>query len=212
MMNPGALKEVPWTLEQTLMPASGSNAGVAGLPEGVPVVLESVVALGRAIGFEGRFQVAAPADEKGVWTLSRDSMSYDSTDPTSDRTVHVDQYTGKILAEAAFADYPLAGKAMAVGIALHEGQMGWWNVALNFIFTLSVLFISISGVVMWWMRRPAGQLGSPRYMRDFRIPAAVLGIGAVVGVLFPLGGLAILCFAAIDYLLPVSWKQSGQSA
>jgi len=127
-MNHGALKEVPWALEQTLMPASGSTAGVNGLPEGVPVVLESVVALGRAIGFEGRFQVAVPADKTGVWTLSQDSMSYDSPDPTADRTVHVDQYTGKILASAAFADYSLAGKAMAVGIALHEGQMGLWNI------------------------------------------------------------------------------------
>ncbi len=83
--------------------------------------------------------MAVPADEKGVWTLSQDSMSYDSTNPTADRTVHVDQYTGKILADVKFADYPFLGKLMAVGIALHEGQLGWWNVALNALFCLSVV-------------------------------------------------------------------------
>src|SRR5690606_19391630 len=33
-MNHGALKEVPWALEQTKLPESGSQAGAAGLPEG----------------------------------------------------------------------------------------------------------------------------------------------------------------------------------
>ena len=208
-MNHGALKEVPWTLEQTPMPASGSTAGIAGLPPDVPVVLESVVVLGRAIGFTGRFEVAVPADEKGVWTLSQDSLSYDSTNPTADRTVHVDQYTGKILADVKFADYPFFGKAMAIGIALHEGQLGWWNVALNALFCLSVIFACVSGIVMWWKRKPVGQIGSPRYARDYRIPAGVLGLGVLLGVAFPLGGLAIATFAIIDFFLPKRLKEAG---
>lgn len=211
-MNHGSVKEVPWTLEQTLLPESGSNAGVTGLPEGVPVVLESVAALGRAIGFDGRFQVAFPADEKGVWTLSQDSMSYDSADPFSDRTVHVDQYTGKILAEAAYKDYPVLGKAMAVGVALHEGQTGRWNIIANILFCLSVITICISGIVMWWMRRPAGTLGSPLYARETKIPVGILLLGLVIALSFPLGGAAIFTFAVIDFLLPKSWKQAGQAA
>jgi uncharacterized iron-regulated membrane protein len=208
-MNHGSLKEIPWTLEQTLMPESGSKAGVSGLPEGVPVVAETVVALGRAIGFDGRFQVAVPADDKGVWTLSQDSMSYDSTNPTADRTVHVDQYTGKILADVKFADYPFFGKAMAVGIALHEGQLGWWNVVLNALFCLSVVFACVSGVVMWWKRRPKGELAAPRYPRDYRLTVGVAVIAVLVGLAFPLGGLAIVVFAIIDFLLPKRLKEAG---
>ena len=210
-MNHGALKEVPWALEQTLMPASGSAAGVTGLPEGVPVVLESVVALGRAIGFEGRFQVAVPADKTGVWTLSQDSMSYDSPDPTADRTVHVDQYTGKILASAAFADYSLAGKAMAVGIALHEGQMGLWNIVLNVVFCLAVILIAVSGVVMWWLRRPVGQFGVPLYPKAYRVPVAILGLAVLVAIAFPLGGAAIALIAVVDFLLPKRVKEAGSA-
>lgn len=208
-MNHGGTNEVPWALEQTLLPESGSAAGITGLPMGTPVVLDSVAALGRAIGFSGRFQIQAPADEKGVWTLSQDSMSYDSTSPTADRTVHVDQYTGKILADVKFADYSLGGKAMAAGLALHEGQLGWWNVALNALFCLSVVFLSISGVVMWWKRRPAGEVGAPRYPRDYRLTLGVAVIAIVLGIAFPLGGLAILAFAVIDFLLPRRLKEAG---
>lgn len=211
-MNHGATKEVPWTLEQTMIPASGSQAGITGLPEGTAVNLDSVYLLGRAIGFEGRFQIAVPGDGKGVWTLSQDSQSYDSTNPMADRTVHVDQYTGKILADVRFADYPFFGKLMAVGIALHEGQLGWWNVALNALFCLSVIFACVSGVVMWWKRKPAGKLGAPLYVRDTRLPKPILALGAVLAVLFPLGGLAIAIFAIIDFLLPRRFKEAGMAS
>jgi uncharacterized iron-regulated membrane protein len=208
-MNHGALKEVPWTLEQTLLPESGSTVGKALLPEGTIVNLQSVNLIGRTIGFEGRYQIALPADDKGVWTLSQDSMSYDSTNPMADRTVHIDQYTGKILADVKFADYPFFGKVMAVGIALHEGQLGWWNVALNATFCLTVLLACVSGIMMWWKRKPAGELGSPKYPRDYRISITMGVLGAILAVAFPLGGLAILVFAAIDFFLPKRFKETG---
>ena len=210
-MNHGATNDVPWTLEQTLMPESGSDAGVTGLPMGTPVTAESLAVLGHALGFTGRFQITAPAGDTGVWTLSQDSMSYDSTSPTADRTVHVDRYTGKVLADVKFADYPFFGKLMAVGIALHEGQLGWWNVVLNELFCLSVVFACVSGVVMWWQRRPVGTLGVPAYPRDYRLGFGIAVIALVVGIAFPLGGLAILAFAVIDFLLPARLKQAGYS-
>ena len=211
-MNHGSTHEVPWTLEQTLMPESGSAAGIKGLPMGTPVVLDSVYALGRALGFSGRFQIQPPADAKGVWTLSRDSASYDSTTPTADRTVHIDQYMGNILADVTYADYPILGKAMAVGIALHEGQLGWWNVALNALFCISVVTLCVTGAVMWWKRRPAGELGAPRYPRDYRLTLGVAVIAIIAGLAFPLGGLAIIVFAIIDFLLPTRIKEAGYQA
>lgn len=208
-INHGSTHEVPWTLEQTLMPESGSAAGITGLPMGTPVVLDSVYALGRALGFSGRFQIQPPADAKGVWTLSRDSASYDSTTPTADRTVHIDQYMGNILADVTYADYQVLGKAMAVGIALHEGQLGWWNVALNALFCLAVVTLCVTGIVMWWKRRPAGELGAPRYPRDYRLTLGVAIIAIAVGLAFPLGGLAIIIFAVIDFFLPRRLKEAG---
>ncbi len=111
-----------------------------GLPEGEAPTLDGIVAFGRSLGFDVRFQVNLPAGETGVLTLSRDTMSKDSHDPTSDRTIHVDQknrHIRKILADGKFEDYSLAGKAMAVSIPFHEGDMGWWNVIFNTLFCLS---------------------------------------------------------------------------
>jgi uncharacterized iron-regulated membrane protein len=202
-MNHGATEEVPWAIAQTPMPESGSQAGVAGIAEGTPVTLESVVALGRSLGFEGRMQVAAPDGDAGVWTISQDSMSYDSTDPMADRTVHVDRYTGHVLADVGFANYSAAGKAMAVGIALHEGQMGLWNVVLNTVFCLSILTIAVSGAVMWWMRRPeaAGRLGAPPLPRDLPMWRGAMLIGLLLSMAFPVLGLTLLAVLAVDLLI-----------
>lgn len=207
-MNHGALKEVPWALEQTPMPMSGSLAGTAGLPMG-SVDLDTVAAFARANGFDEQFRINAPQDEGGVYTISADSMDADTHNPFGDRTIHIDRYTGKILADVRFADYGLAGKAMAVGIALHQANLGWWNTALNTLFCLAVIALALSGAVMWWKRRPAGRLGAPLYPKNYRVPAVIMGIALAVSVVFPLTGLGIVAFAVIDFLLPKRLKEAG---
>ncbi|MCR8726633.1 PepSY-associated TM helix domain-containing protein [Frigidibacter sp. ROC022] len=202
-MNLGNSKEVPWALEQTPMPASGSEAGANGLAGDTPPTLDTVVAFARQIGFDGRFQLNLPKGETGVWTISRDSMSNDSAHPTDDRTVHIDRYSGKILADIRYADYSPYGKAMAVGIALHEGDMGWWNVTLNTLFCLSVIFVSLSGAVMWWMRRPtkAGRLAAPPMPRDLPLWQGAMLVGLAVSLAFPMAGITILGMLLLDVLL-----------
>lgn len=200
-MNHGAAKEVPWTLEQTPMPASGSLAGqqtIAG-----PVEIDGAVAFARSLGFAGRFQLSLPRDETGVWTISHDSMSNDGNDPSRDRTLHIDRYTGNVLADVGYAEYSAYAKAMAWGIAFHEGDMGSWNIALNTLFCLSMIFLPISGVVMWWKRRPerAGRLAAPPRPRDLPFWKLASVVIVVLGVMFPLAGALMLGIVALDWLV-----------
>jgi len=197
----GERKEVPWALEQVPMPASGSDLGTGGIAGRVDI--DSVDALARQIGFDGRYQLAVPQSPTGVWTLSRDSMSTDSLDPTSDRTTHVDRYTGKVLADVRYADYSLAGKAMAVGIALHIGTMGLWSVLANTLVCLVVLFLCASSLVMWWKRRPAGagRLVAPPMPREMPLWQGAALVGLAVSMAFPMAGLAILTVLFIDWLV-----------
>lgn len=203
-MNHDGVKNVPWTLEQTPMPASGSQAGQPGTAPGQPVDIDSVVAFARATGFDGRFQLGFPAGETGVWTIARDTMSNDAADPTSDRTVHIDRYTGKVLADVGFADYGVPGKAMAVGIAFHEGDMGLWNLVLVTAFCLAIIFMAVSGVVMWWKRRPKGA-AARLFAPVVSEPGPLWKVGAFVmlgvALLFPLTGAVLVVVLALDLLV-----------
>lgn len=202
-MNHGSTNDVPWALEQTPMPASGSDTGITGVAEGAPVDAASLIALGRGLGMEGRFRLAYPGGETGVWTINRDSMSGDGDSPFIDRTVHVDQYSGKILADVKYDDYSWAGKAMAVSIPFHMGLMGTWSFVLNVVFCLAVIFVCVSGLVMWVKRRPAGaaRLAAPPEPAEMPFWKGAALIAVLVSLAFPLTGLALLAVLAFDVLL-----------
>lgn len=194
-------REVPWALEQTPMPASGSDLGNPAVSGAVTI--DAVDKIARQIGFDARYQLTLPRGETGVWTLSRDSMSTDSTDPMSDRTVHIDQYSGNILADVRYEDYSLAGKAMAVGIALHMGTMGLWSVLANTLVCLAVMFLCVSSVVLWWKRRPsnARRLAAPPMPKELPLWQGAVLVGLAVSMAFPMAGLALLTVLAVDLLL-----------
>ena len=200
-MNHAATKEVPWGLEQTPLPESGSTAGATGVD--AAVTIDTVVAFARGLGFDGRFQLAIPQDDTAVWTLSHDSMSNDGTDPSADRTLHIDQYTGKVLADVGYADYSPWAKMMAYGIAFHEGDMGLWNFVLNTLFCLSMIFLPVSGLVMWWKRRPerAFRLAAPPAPQGLAFWWMAAAVIVLLGVAFPLGGVAIAAVIVLDLVL-----------
>ncbi|MDF1671550.1 MAG: PepSY domain-containing protein [Roseovarius sp.] len=201
-MNHGSRKEVPWVLEQTQMPLSDTRVVSTARPDG-PVSLDEAVAIAVSLGFQNRFQLSFPKGPDGVWTISRDSMSNDSSDPTSDRTVHVDQYTGAALTDVKFADYSVYGQAMAVGIAFHEGDLGIWNIVLNTLVCLSVIILSVSGIVLWWKRRPANtlRLAAPPRPKSIALWRGALLVGLAISMMFPLAGLTLLTVLAADYLV-----------
>jgi uncharacterized iron-regulated membrane protein len=200
-MNHGTAKEVPWGLEQTPLPASGSLAGVAAVA--APVTVDGVVAFARGLGFDRRFPVNMPMGEAGVWTISHDSMSNDGPNPAADRTIHLDRFTGNVLADVRYADYSAYARMMAWGIAFHEGDLGVWNLALNTLLCLAMIFLPVSGLVMWWKRRPEGlaRLGAPPRPQDMTLWKGAVVVVIALGVMFPLAGLAMLAVVALDALV-----------
>ena len=126
--------------------------------------------------------------------------------PMADRTVHIDRYSGKVLADIRFDDYNNFGKFMAAGVAIHMGTLGVWSVLANVLFCLSVIAICISGYVMWWQRRPRRASG----MIELNPPARsqVLSIWwpfaiplLIVAVIFPTAIIAIIIIGLLDFLL-----------
>ncbi len=202
-LNTAGEREVPWGLEQTPLPVSGSAAGSVGVSPGAPVNLDGVTDLANRLGFSGQYHVNVPQDATGVYTISADTMSGDLENPFKDRTVHIDRYTGKVLAEAAFADYSVVAKGMAIGIALHQGDVGVWSAIANIVICISILVLCVSGIVMWWIRRPAGaaRLGAPSLPSQAPFWKSGAIVMLVTAVLFPLSGAVLLTVLLLDWLV-----------
>jgi uncharacterized iron-regulated membrane protein len=196
-------KIVPWNLENMPLPKSGSMTGLDGIPQGAPINVDTLTQFARENGIDYGFWIALPQDKEGVYTLSSSSMSGDVTDARKDLTVHIDQYTGKVLTSIGWADYSLGAKAMAAGIALHQGDMGLLNIVLNTVFCLAVVLFSVSAAVMWWKRRPAGALRMVAPPMPVNMPMwkGAIAIVIVLGIMFPLAGVAVLTVILLDFLL-----------
>lgn len=202
---------VPWAVEQLPMPQSkqsehqhhrghdgtGATAIREGIPPGTPVNLDSVIALAQAQGVPASFSVSLPKDESGVYTISGFPDN-----PTQEVTIHVDRYSGKILADVRWQDYALVPRAVELGIAIHMGKyFGFGNQLLMLFACLVVIILCISGLVMWWQRRPAGRIGVPplpEHVQQWKIPLAIVG---VLGLIFPLVGFSLVTVLLLDYLV-----------
>jgi uncharacterized iron-regulated membrane protein len=196
-LNAGSGKVVPWNLEQTPLPPSSAHAGHDR------ITLDAAIAVAQREGIGQRFWVGVPGGIDGIWTIAQTAMNDDITDPTQELTVHVDQYTAAVVGRGGWNDYTLMARAVAAGIPLHTGSLGWWNLLGASVVCLSVIALSLSGLVMWWLRRPARgwQLAAPPRPDPARVPLVTWAAALVLGVMFPLGGAAIVGVAVLDWTL-----------
>jgi uncharacterized iron-regulated membrane protein len=190
---PHSHAELPWALQKSEVPegteaGSGDEVSVANL--------DTAIAIGEREGLRRPMTVALPGDERGTFS----AIGYAFDQPSDERTVHVDQYGGKVRSTYGYDDYPLLAKVVAQGIGLHEGRsLGVPNMIGSALFCLAVIFMCVTGPLMWWRRRPRGrQVGAPRG----RLPVAsspVLAVGLVaLGVFLPLFGISLVAILLLD--------------
>jgi len=223
-LNHGSEEEMPWNLEQTPLPLSQDKPAehVHQVEEASEAhdhskmgedhsqhalsasnfSIDDVIAKAQSLGFT-QYKVNFPRSETGVYTVAANTMGGDIIDPTQDRTTHLDQYSGRILGEVTWQDYNLFAKTLAVGISLHQGDISIINKLLNALFCLAFILVSVTGGVMWWMRRPSGQskLGTPPKFGDVGLWKVGLATVVVISVLFPLAGATIVTAMLLDWLL-----------
>lgn len=192
--------EAPWTLEDAPLPASdphaehrGGGAGMtmAGAQYGIGV--DGAVAALHRSGMTTAYRLSLPKGPEGVYT----AYTYPDR-PEGQRTLHVDQYSGRILGDVKYAEYGWAAKTVELGVQLHMGNyFGRANQIVMLIACLGVILLSITGPIMWWKRRPKGGLGAPRELAPLRLRSvALITIG--LGVLFPLAGASLALILVLD--------------
>jgi uncharacterized iron-regulated membrane protein len=191
-MNEHGAHKVPWALEQTPLPESKTAEQTLGL--------NSIVGIAKGKGLT-HYRIHFPKSERGAWTISSTTIAGDITNPFAERTVHIDQSNGQILADLPFADYPLLGKAMAAFIPLHQGDLGWWNWGVNVFLLFLILTMTVSGLMMWLKRRPNNTRGLAAPNMPSSGNQAVLLLMFMLSLCFPLSALFIVSVTLFDVLV-----------
>jgi uncharacterized iron-regulated membrane protein len=182
-----------WIVEKAPVPLSDIAAAQSRKPVGLDRAVEIAKSLGMAPGFD----LAIPSDETGVYTAG-----IYPDDLANERTIHIDQYSGKPLVDISFGQYPFLGRAIEWGINTHQGQeFGRLNQFLMLATCLAIVLSCVTAVVMWWKRRPAGRLGVPPMPQQRSVYFGLWVIAVVFALAFPMSGLAILLMIAFDQVV-----------
>lgn len=180
-----------WTVENAPVPTSAPSLS------GQRVGLDQIVSEATAAGMTPGFEVSLPSGKQGVYTAA-----IFPDDIAKQRTIHYDRYTGKPLIDIKFSDYGAGGKVMEFGIGVHMGQyFGLANQIVMLTTCLAIILTSVSGIVMWWKRRPSGRLGVPPMPSQKGVFITLTLVILGFGVAFPLTGFAILAMLIVDQLI-----------
>lgn len=183
------LKQTPWAVGATAVP-DGMAAPVAA----ERLSLDQVVALAERNGVADDYGIAVPNTPGGVYTVS----SFPA-DPRDERTLHIDQYSGRVLADISYADYGRVAQWISYGTSLHMGRyFGLANQIVCSAISLGLAALALTGFVMWLKRRPARTIGAPA--RPARRPPmrAWRGGLTLLGMIFPLMGATMLAVWCVD--------------
>ncbi|MBB3458519.1 putative iron-regulated membrane protein [Rhizobium sp. BK313] len=182
-----------WVVENAPVPLSDIAAARSAKPIGVNKAVDVMHGLGMVPGSD----LAIPSDETGVYTAS-----HYFGDLGDERTIHIDQYSGKPLVDLSFDQYPALGQAIEWGINVHQGQeWGLFNQLLMLATCLAVVLSCVTAVIMWWKRRPAGRLGVPPMPQQKSVYIGLWLIVIVFGAAFPLTGLAVVAMLLFDQIV-----------
>jgi len=102
------------------------------------------------------------------------------------RGIDVDQYTGALVAVTETAELTPMVRVLAFAESLHQGlTFGMTSKILALLTCLALIGMAVTGVWMWWDRRPRGSAGFPQRPKPGGLPKWVWGLIVLLGILLP---------------------------
>lgn len=178
---------VGWTMEGMVLPGGQT----------LPRNLSAVVASADRAGLPRPYVVSLPSGDAAATAANEPAQVEDT------RILYLDPHSGQVRADIRYDQFGPGAKAFEWGVAVHQGtQYGRLNRYLMLGGCIAIWVLAISGVVMWWKRRPpkpgARRLGAPVAPPGGRVRAAVLGIVLPLAVLYPLTGASLVVALLLD--------------
>jgi len=197
----GTSASAPWALGESKLPES------TAMDTGKLISVDYLKKLANEEGLPAPYFIAFPEGETGVYSVVADQWMVAGnpafSDVTQEAVIHVDRYSGEVIARYSYDEYTALAQVVSNAIAIHEGRrFGVVSQVATIAFCVGILFLCITAPVMWWRRRQSGQgLGAPRASISFKEhPWLVAGI-VVLSVALPLFGASMVALVLFEKLV-----------
>ncbi len=115
--------------------------------------------------------------------------------------VFVDQYSAEVLMVETSSDFPLMTQISLFAYPVHVGSIfGLTTKILAFISCLLIIAMSITGVWMWWRRRPSGKTGAPLKQPAKTVPRWIAWVTIGLAIFLPTVGFTLLAIGLISWI------------
>ena len=169
--------------------ASGHAAGREG-HVAAPLGLDALVARARAAGARGTLVVTPISGRLNV--TDKHARAYDVI------WLQLDAASGAVLARVTWSDFPLVPRLVALGINLHEGTyFGRANQVFNTLVALALVWLSTTGFIGWYRRRPSGRLAPPP-RAAVTMPRGLIAAATGLCIVLPLLGASVVALFLAD--------------
>ena len=163
--------------------------------------IDGLVPVIQAARLQPPVLIQPPSCVHASWTAKSD---------TQNRPMRVelelDGARSTIVSRRDFSQRSLLDRMIGVGIAAHEGQLfAPLNQFIGLFTAVSLWLVSISALVMWWRRRPAGALGAPAPVAATPLAAGVIAIIVLLGIALPMLGITLLIVWTVERTLLRRW-------
>lgn len=137
------------------------------------------------------------AEPQAIWTVRSDVQNRPLR-----QTLRYDLAGEVLLSHDNFANSHPIDKAVAYGVAWHEGQLfGVVNQVIGVVTALALVFLAVSGCVLWWRRKPEGSLGAPPQATTPTKMGGAVVILLLLAMVLPLLALSLVGLLLIEWLV-----------
>lgn len=191
-----------WTMEGVVLqlpdPAQDHSSHQGHGPDETPnpsSPLATVIKVAEAHAMARPYNVSIPSDPALAFTVSHAAQRAQDA-----RSLYVDAGPGVVKADLRWDQFGIGAKAFEWGIAVHQGhQYGWINRTIMLAGCIAIWLLGISGMIMWWKRRPKrASLGAPYAPPGLAARSAVLGIVLPLAIFYPLTGLSLIAAIMVE--------------
>ncbi|MDQ8028692.1 MAG: PepSY domain-containing protein, partial [Brevundimonas sp.] len=197
-----------WTMEGVVLPAAAHAHAHAPNPAG----LSQVIALSDSARLPRPYAVSIPKAAATTWTVTAQAVRVQDT-----RALYIDPAHGKVVADIGYGQFGVGAKAIEWGIYTHQGtQFGQINRWVMLAGCIGVWLLAISGLMMWWKRRPPklskALIGAPPAPDGLKLRFAVLAIVLPLCLLYPLTGASLVVALVGERLIRAVFRSRPATA
>lgn len=174
-------------LTNTGYPATWNGRGLTSEVKEKQLSLDEMIAIANQQNLQGIISVGLPKSPKSTFSVGNRTFPLESQ-----KKLHFDQYSGKLVKEHTWADVGILMKGRMWLMAFHQGQFGGWNWWLMFLISVFLTLMSASALVSYIQRKSQGSWGVPKVSKSFSVGKGIVVMLILLGIIFPLFGVSLV--------------------